>query len=265
MGKIRRFTPDEDHSIISMVGDGYTYRAIAERLKRDKGSIVQRAQSLNARKKDAQTALSPYSLARRVFPDRTTMRSHIQEWIERGWLRAKRVRNKVKGVGKTGWKVEMDDLYAFLECPDYFFAWTPDDITNRDLREWAQETRDNAPWQWLTIPQAAKQLNYEFASVYAWILMERLPAVKYRTQYFVRSDMLSIPDERPRNHKLKESVDEIRRLYRVEKRTQTSLAMEYGVSQVAISKIIRGETYREESEREGLSTAYDDGTFHANY
>lgn len=234
------FSASDDMILLNLVSRGYSYKEIGKRLGRSQGVITYRANKLGVRQRDLECVYSLTGLVETFFRSNISVR--VLDWIRRGWLQAKR---RMWGA-RTQYRVTHDAFLGFLEQSDYWFAWEPVELADRDTQEWAQGLRDAHPWKWITTQEAAEALNYSPHTVRQWVNAGKIESIFYRNGHYIRSNCLAVPERMPRvGRKLSFAIaQEIRREYKTAKITQQQLAFKYGVTQTAISNIVIWKTYR---------------------
>lgn len=117
--------------------------------------------------------------------------SSVPRWIRRGWLRArhnKAQRNdRKRKKGAAQYLITDDDITAFVERRDAWFAWEPRHITDRDWREFAEECRTATGERWLTATEIAERWHYSPTTIRGYCRMGKVPGVLYGRTYYVWS------------------------------------------------------------------------------
>lgn len=196
-GKGRAWSATDIDLLINLVETGHGYDAIARRLKRTRVAVV-----LKCRRIGIRVTTTPATLAARDVAQLLGIgcAKTIVQWIGHGWLKARNAGGK---GSKALWRIQWDDLIAFLECSDHWMAWWPERMTNDGLREWARELRAGGP-HWLTPGQVAERFGVCRAVPETWLKKGLLPAVRYGNWWFRESDLVGfvVPIDRPRNTEL---------------------------------------------------------------
>lgn len=105
-------------------------------------------------------------------------------WIERGFLRGRRAR--VMGP-HAGWYVERDALYAFVENEATWHLWTPERITDRMLRRYAEQVRGDV--RFLSASEVAARCYVQPGTVSQWIRKGWLPARRWGNWWVDERDL----------------------------------------------------------------------------
>ncbi len=109
--------------------------------------------------------------------------SDVLLWMESGALTAY---NRGRGTVPR-WQIPRAALLRFLANEDYWMAWSVERITDPDLQAEAARIRDGKPG-WITVQQAAARFEVPQSRIMAWIRQHGLPAVRYRSQWYVRAN-----------------------------------------------------------------------------
>lgn len=154
-----------------MLDAGYGYDAIARRLGRTRVAVEIKCKRAGVRVTTSPATLSARDVA--ALLGKGCSKS-VTRWIQQGWLRAR----NAGGPGHTAlWRVQWDDLTAFMERREYWSTWEPARITDACLREWAQELRQHEP-RYLTMGQVAARFCVSYKAVAQWINKGWLPAIR---------------------------------------------------------------------------------------
>lgn len=167
----KTWTAKETDQLINLVEQGNGYSMIARRLKRTETSIKLRCKRIGVRITTTNATLSARDVAQQLG---IRCSKTVSGWIRRGWLSA---RNAGRG-NRSLWRVNWDDLTAFLENPAYWVAWRPERISDLALREWTQELRANED-RLLTHTEIAKRVGVGRDTIGNWLYQGELPYVRY--------------------------------------------------------------------------------------
>lgn len=199
----RDWMPWEVDHLIHLVEQGYSYDRIAKKLKRTRVAVVLKCRRLHLRITKTPATLSAHDAARALG---ARSGNTVVGWIARGWLPA---RNAGGAGHKALWRIQWEDLTAFMERRDYWMAWSPDRIPDLALREWAQELRAGQP-RWLTPGEVARRYHVHTFTPHQWVTKGLLPAMRYGNLWFWEADLIGFvpPCEVPRigRHRRKGSL-----------------------------------------------------------
>lgn len=166
--------------------DGDDYTAIANRMGITYNAVKKKANNIEENLNNQTNLWSVRDLENQFFIG--VWDYSIKEWIERGWIKA-----TISKLKRKTTRITHDNLMAFLENPDYWFAWEPSQIRDNDIRIWTQEMRDSHPWKWLTTKEVAKTLGVKRNTVIRYCSMGVFKsAVQYKGAWHVRSDEVKI-------------------------------------------------------------------------
>jgi hypothetical protein len=173
---------DEDN-LIDLVEQGHGYDELARRFKRSRVAIILKCRRLGIRVTTTLATLSARDVAR-VLGKKCG--KSVTSWIELGWLPAR----NAGGEGHHAlWRIQWDDLTAFMERREHWMAWDPARIDDPAFREWAQELRAAAGGTWLSIGEVARRYCVDERAVNAWIRKGWLPATRYGNWWFWSADI----------------------------------------------------------------------------
>lgn len=195
-----KWTDELEFQLMRFLGEGRTYRYIAERLGCGQTTVKVKARSLQLQYADLKNSVYPVNTVPQCF-----IRANpgtIRGWIRRGWL-AKPHTSAYKG--RKYHRLTRGQLEAFLEVQEAWVAWEPDDLVDEGLRQWAREERERAGWRWLSSREAMQIVGYSHGRAAELISTGALDASKcvfYQTTWWIRSDELerfkaTIPNRRP--------------------------------------------------------------------
>lgn len=171
-----RWTPVERSRLDEIVSRGGTYQEAAQALRRPLHGVYEQCKQYNMRYHQTIDAISQDGLAALLGISESIIRTAVR----RGWLRR---------AGPRFLPYVMDDVRAFLATIDGWVLWSPDTITDPDLRRYAADLRARGP-RWLTVKEAAAIRGYSSKTVSDWCRNGRLAAVKVKI-YYIRSDVLA--------------------------------------------------------------------------
>jgi hypothetical protein len=174
---------DEELKLIDLVEQGYGYDALAKRMQRTRTAIVLKCKRLGVRVTTTLATLSARDVA--LLLGKGCAKSVVR-WIHLGWLKG---RNAGGAGHKALWRVQWDDLTAFMANHNTWMAWDAERVTDPALREWALELRQAAGGEWLTIGQVATRFCVDHAAVNQWVHKGFLPAVDYGNWWFWSADI----------------------------------------------------------------------------
>lgn len=189
----RPWTNEERYELFDLVDRGYSYDAIARKLKRSRNAILIEI----SRRHYHHITTTPATWSAQAVARLLGLgcSKTISYWIRRGWLKARNAGQKERPL----WRITPINLYAFLENHDTWMAWEVEQITDPAIREWAQELRQGQS-RWLTTGEVAKRYSVGHKTVNVWIHRGHLPATRYDNHYIRESDLEGWvpPCERPR-------------------------------------------------------------------
>lgn len=165
------WTAKDLDTLYQMIDAGYSYDAIARRLKRSRVAVVLKCKRLNHRLLKTKAALTCRQVQALLG---LGCAKAVTRWIGMGLLKARNAGAPERPL----WRVQWEDLCAFLEEPTNWMAYDPARITEAALREWACEIRQGQP-RWLRQGEIAARYNVTVETVGQWIQKGWLPAVRY--------------------------------------------------------------------------------------
>lgn len=179
----------------TLLEQGASYDTIAKKLKRTRVSIVLKCRRRNTRLLGIEGVSTAGGVAELLG---IGCPKTITRWIELRWLPATNAGKEDRPL----WRIQSEDLYAFLENPQTWMAWNPELITDPTLRAWAQELRAGKP-QWLTPGQVAERFAVGVGAVNDWIHRGLLPSIKYGNRWINEADLVGFvpPCERPQQRR----------------------------------------------------------------
>ncbi len=188
-GRRKVWTTEDEWAVADGLAEGRTYAQIAKRLGRSTNSVkVYCARNVKV------LAVRPYSCRTVAELLGLGCAKTVAKWIERGWLSG--ARSSVGAGVARRWIVTEDALLAFLADPAHWQRWDAERITNRELREWATETRAERYW---TQAEVAKRFSVVTGTVGAWLDRGFLAYVDTGSHRMVRESDLAtfvMPSER---------------------------------------------------------------------
>lgn len=195
-----KWTDKLEFRLLKYLGEGRTYRYIAERLGCGRTTLKVKVKSLQLQYADLNGSVYPINAVSRCFI-RANPRT-IWGWIRQGWLAKPHVS---LCDDKKFYRLTRAQLEAFLEVQEAWMAWEPDDLLDKSLRQWAQEERARVGWRWLSSCDAMQAVGYNHdhaARLIATGALDASKCVSYRNTWWIRSDELerfkvTIPDRRP--------------------------------------------------------------------
>lgn len=111
----------------------------------------------------------------------------VVRWIEMGWLKA-RAANRERRDEQVMWRIQWDDLMAFLRDEHYWMAWEAGRITDAELRAEMTALRAGRP-RWLSVGEVAERYTVDIGTVKQWIYKGFLPAQRYGNHFIRESDL----------------------------------------------------------------------------
>jgi hypothetical protein len=154
----RRFEWRDEHEmeLLKWLSKGETLINIAKKLGISIRALRMRASELGIKPTAVSTIYALDSIPRRFIKVHL---GRIAKWVEYGWL-PKPTRIKTQTPGRYFYRYTREQLEAFLEVEDAWLSWEPDNLVEKDLREYARERRANAGWRWMPGPEVAAYLGY---------------------------------------------------------------------------------------------------------
>jgi hypothetical protein len=194
-----KWTDALEFQLLKLLGEGRTYRYIAGKLGCGKTTVKVKAKELQMQSEHLRESVYPLTAIPKRF-----IRTHpqtIQEWVKRGWLGKPRVSCC---RDRKFYRFTREQLEAFLEVQEAWVAWEPDDLIDKDLRQWAKEEREKVGWRWLHSHEAMATIGYHVENASYLIstgALDRSKCVLYGV-WWIRSDELerfraTIPNRRP--------------------------------------------------------------------
>ena len=173
---------DIDH-LYTLIDAGYSYNAIARRLKRSRVAVMIKAKRLNHRLLTTRAALTCRAVADLLG---LGCAKTVTRWIEGYGLKARNGGTAEKPL----WRIQWDDLTAFLDDPSHWMMFDPERCTDRLLREHLLESRIDQP-RWLSIGDVTSRYHVGNHTVNKWIQDGLLPATRYGNWYVRESDLVN--------------------------------------------------------------------------
>lgn len=169
--------------LIQLVDAGHGYDTLARRLRRTRTAVLIKCKRLGVRVTTTPATLAARDVAALLG---NACSKSVTRWIALGWLPAR----NAGGPGcKALWRIQWDDLLAFMERRDYWPTWEQDRIRDAALREWAQELRAAAGGRWISIGEVAERYCVDCRAVNTWIRKGWLPAARYGNWWIWSADL----------------------------------------------------------------------------
>ncbi len=108
----------------------------------------------------------------------------VCRWIERGWLRARRLPFRNRKV----WRIRVEDLKRFAVKPEHWILFRPDRVRDPALARLVTLAVERWGDEWLTPSQVAETHGVGHQDVNQYIHAGKLPAVKWGNWRIRRSD-----------------------------------------------------------------------------
>lgn len=176
----RVWTPQLIQRLEGLLEDGFTDRQAGQQLGLTARAIANARQRYGLARRD-QILMTTAHMGRTLGCSQGT----VVVWARRGWIRGTRHRGR---GGHRQWMFDQTQLMAFLEDPEHWHRWQPDDIPDARLREWASRLRGEV--EFLTVDEAAARMFCSRWTVRTWVQQGRLPG--YTGQcLMVRADELA--------------------------------------------------------------------------
>ena len=193
--KRRDWTHDEVEHLTTLLDAGHDYTTIGRRLGRTRVAVQIKVKRLHSAMTKRPTVLTAREVARLLGKG---CAKSVVWWIEAGWL----VGNARRTIGRTErriWAVQWGDLMTFLREPRFWMAWSPERITDADLRVEMTALRAGQPC-WLTQGEVARRCHVSIEAVGQWITKGFLASQRYGNHYIWSADLdgWAPPCQRPR-------------------------------------------------------------------
>lgn len=169
----RPWSASEQWTLEDHIEAGHPYKVVAKKLRRSPQAVADRAYLLG--------------IGQRQHPDRLTTAqvralfgitiARYRTWLNHGWLTPSRAHHG---------RYHRMDILAFIENSDTWVAWKPEQITDAELRSYAQDVRQDAP-RWLTVDEVAQALGYSYDHVVVLLRRGVLQGKKVHS-WFIRED-----------------------------------------------------------------------------
>lgn len=133
----RNWTPEQLARVDAGIERGLSNALLGERLGKSANAIkvIRRRHKLGA------PSRTGYTARRLAAVMGLSCSKTVARWIDQGWLRGQR--GAVIWGPHHIWRIEEDDLLAFLEDSRGWAQWRVEDIRDPFLRQWAHELRGN--------------------------------------------------------------------------------------------------------------------------
>jgi hypothetical protein len=164
-----------------MIDEGRGYDAIARRLERTREAVVIKAKRLQYRVLDERAALTCRAVQRRLgLGDSKT----VARWITAYGLKARNAGTKQRPL----WRIQEEDLLAWLEDRHHWMAYDPDKVPGATLREHLTEIRQGQS-RWLTPGDVARRYHVTSSAVQQWREKGWLPMTRYGNWWIWEADL----------------------------------------------------------------------------
>lgn len=180
-GPGRDWGQDEISQLIDLVDKGFSYAHIARRLGRTETAVILKAKRIGYRLLHTRAALTCREIGDLLG---LGCQKTAAKWIGRYGLKARNGGTKQKPI----WRVQWEDLCAWLEDPAHWMAYDPARCTSPPLREHLVEIRQGQP-RWLTPGQVAQRYSVGWGTVKQWVEKGFLPATRYGNWWIRESDL----------------------------------------------------------------------------
>lgn len=160
---------------------GFGYAAIARRLGRSETAVRLKAKRLRYRLLHTRAALTAADVQRLLG---LSCPKSVARWIEAYGLRARNAGTPRHPIYRVQW----EDLYAWLEDPAHWMAYDPARCTEPPLREHLAELRQGQP-RWLSVGEVARRYCVGCSTVKQWVAKGFLPATRYGNWWIRESDL----------------------------------------------------------------------------
>lgn len=175
------WTTQDVDTLHVMVDAGYSYNAIARRLKRTRTAVMLKAKRLNHRLLTTPAALTCRDVAELLG---LGCSKTVARWIEAYGLKARNGGTSEKPL----WRIQWDDFTTWMDDPQHWMMFDPERCTDRLLREHLIESRIGQP-RWLSVGDVASRFCVGYHSVNKWILSGSLPATRYGNWWINERDL----------------------------------------------------------------------------
>lgn len=175
-----QWTDDNLEILFRLTERGATDAAIARRLRTSIDAV--KAARYNYRLAPRAAITLDAATVSRIFGHVNSQ--SVRLWIKYGFLRARR--SGMRGRHQC-WFVSYDDLEAFMADERYWHLWSPEQVTRQTLVDDCGRPRH---LRFYSVAQVADICGVSRTAPCKWCKKGWLQAVKYGTEYFIRSDWL---------------------------------------------------------------------------
>lgn len=180
-----RWTKEQEDLIVEMLQAGHPLRLIAKRLNRTAYAVEKRCQLMGKKVREIRSTpgnsvYSAYSAAR-LFGVHVSV---VLLWIEKKWLKACRnqtlkARGESAGRRPTPYYMIVEStIEKFMECREYWPAWSPAAIIDAGWRTYAEAVRLEASGEWLSVKDVARCFICDPHTVQCWISRGMMDSVE---------------------------------------------------------------------------------------
>ena len=191
--KGRYWKRTEIDTLLAMIDQGCGYATIAKRLGRTKEAVMIKAERLSYRLLNERAALTCRAVQRRLG---LTCSKTVARWISTYGLKARNAGTKAKPL----WRIQEEDLLAWLEDRHHWMAYDPANVPGATLREHLTEIRHRQP-RWLTPGEVARRFHVDPGTVASWRDKGLLSMTRYGNWWVWEVDLVGFvpPCERAKS------------------------------------------------------------------
>jgi len=184
------WTPAEDARLLEMLEDNRSYKQIAKALGRTEVAITLRCNRNDIPRLSKASGMTARAVARLMGID-----EHVpKKWIAKDVLKG--THYPMKG-SRPYWRIEEEDLIAFLENEEHWHLWIPAKMKDLAWREWAQEMREGV--EFVGTRETARILGWCRETITRRVLRGQIPARKLGFNWMIRkSDLIELQQEHRR-------------------------------------------------------------------
>jgi hypothetical protein len=171
---------DQLHTLIDK---GFGYDHIARKLGRTRTAVLLKAKRISYRLTHTRAALSARDAAGVLG---LSCSKTVARWIGGYGLKARNAGTRDRPL----WRIQWEDLLAWLEDRDHWMAYDPMRCVDLCLREHLVEIRETQPGRWLTPGEVGQRYCVTFEAVKQWVAKGFIPATRYGNWWIWDGDLV---------------------------------------------------------------------------